>query len=504
LQEGATEILHAAGYSLSEVTTLEDDIALSLTAPGVLDVTIADGGPAVVRVDFATGDTVETDERYVPGRPSGAMAWGYVRDGNLRIPVEAGAYSVTVHRGVRYSSASFDVTVDAGEEATINADLQLAYALEDTLWVDPHSHAAPSGDGNISMTDRLIVHAAHGFEVHFATEHDHVVDYNPLLEAVGLSDRMASVIADEVSPVMRGHYNAYPARVAEGQPNQGAPRWWQNLWDTQTLFDQIRDAFGEDVIIQANHPRGNSAGLLSLAGFNNSTGQISSEDHWSEDFQAIEVLNDGDYEENMEAYLALLSFGYVRTPVGVSDSHSHRGGVGENGTFLHTGGDLSDFNDDVLRESIGKAATVVSRGPYIDARVDDVWAPGQTFSGEDTSLDVAVYAPDWMSVDAVILYRNGEAIETIEIDGTTNDTGEDTGAKTDTGNGRGSAEGLRWQGSFELAADSDAHFVVVVESASDMSPVYPGLTPWAMTAGMLVDPDENGWSAPRNPNNFAR
>jgi hypothetical protein len=37
-----------------------------------------------------------------------------------------------------------------------------------------------------------------------------------------------------------------------------------------------------------------------------------------------------------------------------------------------------------------------------------------------------------------------------------------------------------------------------------MSPVYPGLTPWAMTAGMLVDPDENGWSAPRNPNNFAR
>ena len=87
--------LFARGYG---VGVLNDSV---LQAPGTLSVTIEDGGPAVIKLYSLTGDTPAS---HVPGRPHGAIAIGYARDGRMEIPVEPGTYNAVVFRGTSYSA----------------------------------------------------------------------------------------------------------------------------------------------------------------------------------------------------------------------------------------------------------------------------------------------------------------------------------------------------------------------------------------------------------------
>jgi len=470
LKHGAAPIYMAEGYGFSGAVMATEDTLLTLQAPGRLEVVTGDGGPAVIRVDFAEGDPIAADNRFVPARPSGAAAWGYLVDGSMGINLEPGTYDITVHRGLRHEPHTQTVKISAGLPVTIHADLPQAYDHPDVLVIDPHSHAGPSGDGAITMARRLMVHAAHGIQVHFGTDHDHVPDYNPALRALGLDGVMASVVADEVSPVLRGHFNAYPLTPKKDQPNNGSPRWWENGWTTDELFSAIREAVGPDIIIQVNHPDGGS-GMLSHADYEPVTGEVGTPDHFSADFDAIEVLNDGQEVPFFPLYQSLLNFGLLPTPVGVSDSHSHLGGVGQNLTFLHTGSDdVADFDDDVLLEAMGRRATVPSRGPYLDVRVDGAWAPGQIFVGA-TTLDVQVFAPSFVTVDTLEVWQNGELTDTLAI----------------------SAD---HSGSLTLDPEADTHVELVIHGTTDMAPVYPGILPWAATSAILLDADGDGWSAP--------
>ena len=59
-------------------------------------------------------------------------------------------------------------------------------------------------------------------------------------------------------------------------------------------------------------------------------------------------------------------------------------------------------------------ATVASRGPYLDVRVDGAWAPGQLFVGS-TSLDITVHAPSFIEVDTLEVWQNGELTDSQTI-----------------------------------------------------------------------------------------
>ncbi len=470
LAAGATPIPMAEGFGISAPAAAAADTALSLTAPGTLRVAVADGGPAVVRVDFAAGDPVAADPGLVPGRPSGALLYGYVRDGDLDLPVEPGDYTVTVHRGLRYEPVVESISVESGGTATVEADLALVVAPSGVLAGDPHAHAAPSGDGEIAMSHRLLVHAGHGVQVHFGTDHDHVADYRPLLAPLAIDDWMTSILADEVSPVLRGHTNVYPVPIALDSPNHGAWRWWDGVDTTDAYYAELRAWIGEDAILQLNHPDG-SSGMLGIAGYQIETGRVGRPDHFSDAFDAMEVLNDGNYGDFLPYYLDLVARGYTPTPTGVSDAHGYRNGSGENLTFLDVGvDDPTELTDALLVEAMKAHRTVVSRGPYLDATVDGAWAPGQTFTGAVT-LEVDVLAPSFVVIDTLDLVRDGEVVESRPW--------------------TGAAE------SFALPEDADGSYVVVAHGAQSMAPVFPGQTPWAMTAAVRVDLGGDGWDAPK-------
>ena len=119
-------------------------------------------------------------------------------------------------------------------------------------------------------------------------------------------------------------------------------------------------------------------------------------DHFASDFQAIEVLNAGDYAENFELYLDLIGRGYAVTLTGVSDAHGYRNGVGENLTWLHAAVDAPGaLTDAILSTKMQEGQTIVSRGPFLDVRIDGVWAPGSTVTGTQI-VDVTVEATSFV------------------------------------------------------------------------------------------------------------
>jgi len=471
LAVGASGAPFAEGHGISEALPATSDTTLTLTAPGVLEIEIADGGPATVRVDFASGDPVSADPALVPGRP-GAAAYGHVRDGDLDLPLEPGQYTVTVHRGLTHEPHVESIEVISGERLAVSADLQAVSFPEGLLTADPHSHASPSGDGDIAMAHRLITQAANGVQVHFGTDHDHIADYRPLLEPLDLSGWMTSIVADEISPVLRGHTNAYPITIDPDAPNHGAVRWWDGVETTDAYYQQIRAAIGPDAILQLNHPWG-SSGMLGIADYDVTTGTIGRPSHFSERFDAMEVLNDRQYDEFLPLYLDLVSRGYEPTPTGVSDAHGYRNGQGVSLTWLDAGiAEPSALTDALLIETMRARRVVVSRGPYLEVTAGGQRVPGQTLTGAQT-LRVDVHAASFVAVDTIDLLRDGEVVESASWEG----------------------EAIEWT----LPTDADAAYVVIAHGSESMAPVYPGETPWAMAAAVRLDVAGDGWDPPLAP-----
>lgn len=474
IESGAPPVAFSPGFGVGAAVDAGVDLTLDLTPPGMLNVTVEDNGPAVVRVAFAGGDHEGVDAALVPGRPNGYAAWLYIRDGEGSMPLEPGTYEVVVHRGPTHEAHQETIEVLSNESVSVSASLEASIDTDGFRSLDPHSHGAPSGDGAISMEGRLAVSAAHGLDVHFGTDHDHVADYRVLLAPMGLATHLASVVADEVSPSMRGHHNAYPLETVEDAVNGGALRWWQNWLEwgtTEGLYGFIRSMRSDgDILIQANHPS-SSAGLFSNAGWHLESGSIRQPSRWSEDFDAFEVLNDGGYSSVVPYYLDMLNRGLSPTPVGVSDSHTHASGVGENRTWVPMElADIRDLNNDHIRDAIRHSGTIASFGPLFIPTIDGAWAPGGSFDGAVT-VDVELRTPSWMVVDTLHVFENGIETQTIAFEGESTAT-------------------------VQLDPELDTVVVLTVDGSTDMAPVYPGHRPWALAQAFFVDVDGGGWTPP--------
>jgi hypothetical protein len=439
---------------------------LVLGEPGRLRLTVSDGMPFTAMLN-ATDPAEATDPRLVISRllNNGEGAWS--RDGEVTFPLAAGNYSLVVHRGLRWEIYTEDIEITAGEQLDVSFDLSAAYELDDWLVTDPHTHASPSGDGSIPMADRLIVAAGAGVQVHFGTDHDHVADYRPLLKPLGLNGLLASVVADEVSPVLRGHRNVYPIEPDPEAPNGGAWAWWSDrVVSTDEGFARIRERH-PGAVIQLNHPTG--GGVADAADW--SPGEIGTPNKWTENFDAVEVVNSFQHHSFFEFYADITNRGLRATPTGVSDSHGYTaGGPGLNVTFLHTGhNDPAALTNEELKEAMLAGKTVVSMGPFIESSI----LPGSNITGS-ANLEATVYAPSWIQIDALDLLQNGALVERIE--------NPEIGKTFE----------------FALAPEKDAWFTLIAHGGSPMHPLT-GASPWAMTSPIRIDIDGDGWEAPLPP-----
>ena len=456
LQDGAPSRRFAEGYGVGE---LNSDV---LTAPGYIDVVIADGGAGVVLVDGLDEDVV-LDADQVPGRPSGHRAMGYVRDGDLTLPLEPGDYRVIVHRGPECEYSEGLVTIVSGQRVPVDVELDCVELPQHVYSLDPHSHSSPSGDARIATVERMLTHAGHGVDFHISTEHDHIADFSSVVEALELTDHLQTIVGAEVSPTLRGHHNVYPLTPDDTAVNKGALSWWSAWSTTETLYEQMRSLLSSDGIVQVNHPLGTS-GLFDAAGYDLTQGTISKPNFWADDFDAMELINDGSFQSYLHYYFDLVSRGYSISPVSVSDSHSHTGGVGLNRTYVASDSERVTSVMTALKEG----RVVATMGRYIHLTIDNQVAPGSVFTGSK-NLQTEVFNPSWMDIDLLELYENGQVVDSVEYNG----------------------EAV----TFEISPSEDAHYTVAASGTFPMTPIY-GSSPWGMSAAIFIDVDGDGWDAP--------
>jgi hypothetical protein len=479
----------APGHADGDPVALTADLrraVVRVPRGGRLRVTVTDGDGVsmtgrvrILALDAGTAPDVEDD-------PGDSVAGDTVlaREGDAVVPLAPGRYRVLVTRGPEWTVADEEVRVTETFRPHVRARLARVVDPGDWVGCDFHLHAAPSYDSDVSLEDRVLSLLAEGVRFAVATDHNHVTDYGPTVEAMGI-DGFGTVAGVEVStwnPAF-GHFNAYPYPMDPALPGNGRPTYQRTT--PAALFQALRDA-GDEVIVQVNHPRLEpNIGYFDRTGFDPRSGRVG--DAHSDDYDVLEVFNGFDLarpamvEQVFQDWLALLAGGRRVVANGSSDSHRVSfQWAGYPRTYVQVeGGDATDATG-VLR-SLRAGRAFVTSGPFLEAWVDGR-GPGSvaTVEGGVLPVRVRVRAAPWMEVDVVDLFVGSELLRTVPI--------PHQGERDPSGV-------LRFDQVVELAAPDADSFVVARVRGGQVLDTFFGredVLPLAFTNPIFIDADGDG------------
>jgi len=419
------------------------------------------------------------------------------------VSLAPGRYRVYATRGPEFGVSSSEIEVTAGETAALVIDPPLR-ALETPGWIaaDLHVHADPSDDSTVPMRARLASFIAEGGEVIVSTDHDHVSDYAPLIESLGLNDRVRSIVgleitstvATDAAPFTAGHANTFPLPYRPLAHRKGAIG--SEGRRLRELIAAARAIPGER-FFQLNHARepGSSAIVSEGAFFshlsvgksfdatrpldaptNRSLIEIDPATGLRDlDFDAMELLNGPSmsrYRSLREDWFALLRQGERPTATGNSDTHAlqHVPAVPRNYVRVVDDRPVA-FDEAEFIASLKAGASFVSTGPILEVRFASPVRDGRG------RLLVSVRTAPWIPVSELRVFVNGELTHEAALDG----------------------DGIT---EIDLAFERDAFVTVEVEGepGETYAALLPEFAPFAHTNPIFVDADDDGvWRPPGLP-----
>jgi hypothetical protein len=339
-----------------------------------------ESGPCVRRGGLAPAGGADDEGNFFRSSsydpwPEGVQAWAFVGpDGTADIDLPGGgSYTVVASHGPTWSVEPATWPADRGVPfavaagATVALSLELARVVDTAGWIggDFHVHGVNSPDSPIALLDRVRTFLADGVDLLVATDHDYVTDYAPtlpLLDPVPLplgaksaSTWLATLVGEELTTFDYGHWNAFPLTRAGADLTGGAVDWGGSV-DASLHPSQIHaalrangaNATPAETVVQANHPRGslswftasrldNASGEThacpqrfrlapspATAACDPAHGQAADTGLFSEDFTAMEIVNDLEEERihgRMNDWMSFLSRGFLVTATAVSDTH---------------------------------------------------------------------------------------------------------------------------------------------------------------------------------------
>ncbi|HEY5935876.1 MAG TPA: CehA/McbA family metallohydrolase [Kofleriaceae bacterium] len=376
-------------------------------------------------------------------------------DDAIYVPAN-GNYRVYASRGTEWSVASAPVTGAADVDLTFT--LKHVVPTPGYLSTDWHVHQIGSPDSPVLETDRVRSAVAAGVEMFAATDHDYVTDMQPVVEQLGLTRHVRVVPGIEVTPFAYGHFNAWPMELDRSSPNRGAVDWARGAalgyaMMPGEIYDAMRARGAQ--MVQVNHPRGSGFtefqaaftranvkydytnrvifGDYENANTPNDWLRLPGESLWSDKFNGLEVWNgftiadsNGDMlRENksldrvMRDWLSMLSLGFYVTPAGNSDTHTLSSDpAGMPRTYVRVADDsptalMSPASvDAVIAAQTGANNTardvVITDGPMIDVRVNNMPALGRVVAATNQSVTIAVTitSADWAKFDTLEVFAN--------------------------------------------------------------------------------------------------
>lgn len=286
-------------------------------------------GQSFLYTDFIPDDALDPKTlRYIEAFHSSP-------DGVVRLRGRPGKYTLVASRGTEYDRAEIPVELKPGASTAVTATLRRVVDTTGYIGADFHLHSQFSLDSDAKVEDRIANYAAEGLEYAVSTDHNFVVDYQPVLQKLGLERYINTAVGLELTTIDRGHFNGFPLerqdgslvdRDGDGKLNDDsiASRTYGSFeWAFRTpdeIFTSLRalarkDAAGnaKPVIVQVNHPRDSILGYfdqygldpetLEAEGITNPLLKPSAQRHpefdkqaFSFGFDAIEVFNGKHFE----------------------------------------------------------------------------------------------------------------------------------------------------------------------------------------------------------------
>ncbi|MFO0556003.1 MAG: CehA/McbA family metallohydrolase [Polyangiaceae bacterium] len=483
--EGTVQLIaDKQGYG----TTLPIDVAdgdagdLAFAPVGYIHVSVT---------DQATGDPMPARIQVIPAIPPESLpeAFGHQEEANGRLWQEfsvtgdatlaapLGENRVVVSHG--YEWELVDTTVDVAEGATVDVAAALVHSVDTTgrVSADFHIHSMYSVDSDDPTVYKVRGALADGLEVPVSSEHEWIFDFQGIIEDFGATNWAHGLPSEELSTFTWGHFGVVPILPRPDKVNNGAIDWLDK--SAEQIFDEVH-ALPEAPALIVNHPSDDAAfkAYFTKVALDRETG-TSPDPLWSDHFDAVEVFNDSDFDENRERsvadWFALLRTGKTFWVVGSSDSHTLRTNpVGYPRNLLAVGYDDPNLvTPEDVRDAILHGHSTVSGG-----LVMTVDGPGGTHPGDSTAWSatadfvVTVECPSWMPADTLEVIVNGETVSTEPL--------------LPVGNG----PGKRFVNSVSVNLPSGVRGWVIfhAKGAGDLSPVHPGRRPFAVSNPILFQP----------------
>jgi hypothetical protein len=243
-------------------------------------------------------------------------------DGRGTVTLEPGTYEVLVSRGPEYSIARHMVTLQPGLSASLVSNI--ARVVDTSGWIsgDFHLHMQNSADSGLRKEDRITTCMAEGVEYAIASDHDYLTELRPLIDEMGASEFINATVANELTTIEQGHFNAWPLQFDPSKRQNGAVNWQKpsesgdeipedrpdlDVFTPDDIYESLRATgkYGKDAtVVQNNHPRDGLLGNFFMYGLDVTTGEPSGDlnvlelfhprinpEHFSYDFDAIEASN---------------------------------------------------------------------------------------------------------------------------------------------------------------------------------------------------------------------
>ena len=477
-------VAQARGYQGGELALGEGDATATLAfAPEArIHVTArsVDGDEALpVRVQVIPKLPLPaTPDSYgVRDEVDGRLHQEFVLDGDETLVVPPGEHRVIVSRGYEWELSDTTVMAEAGKTVEIAAKLAHSVDTKDVLCGDFHIHSSYSADAEDPVEFKVKGALADGLDIPVSSEHDWVIDFNPVIAALGMSKWAFGMPSQELTTFTIGHFGVIPIRPKAEALNNGAFDWiGKNM---EQVFDQTH-AIEEKPVIIVNHPSVGVAnqGYFASTSFNRATGK-GADGKWSDHFEAVEVFNDSDYDKNESGsvadYYALLKSGKTAWMVGSSDSHHLISSpVGYPRTCMRFGhDDPQKLSPELVRDAVAAGSSTISGGLFLDVKGPGGERPGTTITttGGKATFTIRVGAPSWVSADTL------EAV----IDGVPSE-----GPQQLVPVAGHPGPGKLFEQTITVGIDpaTPRHFVVFVargEKGKDLSPLHPTRRPFAVS-----------------------
>ncbi|MFT5265689.1 MAG: hypothetical protein ACI8YQ_004445 [Polaribacter sp.] len=346
----------------------------------------------------------------------------YTASGTGDFSLPPGKYEFWFGKGMEYSVDVRQVEIYSDSTIFISATLKKEINTDGFVGGDMHLHTVTnSGHGDANLTERIISCAAEGLDWVVATDHNFLSDYEPYMRDAGLLGLMKTTIGNEVSTPI-GHFNTFPLD-ANSEPVES------KIKNGNILFENIRSATKNNVVIQINHPRWVIADYFNTKGLDVYFGNVAKEKEWSWDFDTYEVLNEnyqlgwttapGNLQSVKRDWFNMMNRGIRKTGVGNSDSHTVVSSIaGVPRSYILSSTDVaSDIDEKEIAKNIKTQRVTVACGIFPQIMVDGKNAIGETFSSENKTiqLQLKVQAASWVSCSKAALVKNGVVIQEFDL-----------------------------------------------------------------------------------------